>query len=408
MNVVFVEPNFPRNQREFARTLRDAGATVFAVGETPEAWLDEELRGWIDHYAHVGSVTDVDQLRAAVEHFQSMTWIDALEATIEAHTLPAAMVREQTGIPGTSVHTTWLCRDKPSMKEALRQAGVPTAASAGVSSADELREFVAKIGYPVIVKPRDGAGAAGTDKVSDDTGLAAVLDSLGGAPSVAVEEFVEGHEGFYDTLSVNGGVALDFACHYYPNVLEAMRTRWISPQYVSTNRIGGPDESSFYGELREMGERVNAALGIGTSATHMEWFYGPKGLRFSEIGARPPGVGCWDLYSVGNDMDVYRAWADAITHGSVVAYPSRQYATGIIALRPDQDGVISGYSGLDQIQSSMGEWIIDANLPDPGTGTQPVSAGYMANAWVRMKHPDYDTLRSLLDQVGETVQVHAS
>src|SRR5215475_4319712 len=61
--------------------------------------------------------------------------------------------------------------------------------------------------------------------------------------------------------------------------------------------------------------RVIGALGIGTSATHMEWFFGPKGLKFSEIGCRPPGVGAWDLYSAGNDMDVYRAWANAIVHG---------------------------------------------------------------------------------------------
>lgn len=408
MNVVFIEPNFPRNQREFARALHQSGATVFAVGETPWEWLDDELRSWIDHYVHTGSVTDVDQLRAVIEHFQSIAWIDALEASIEAHTLPAAIVREQTGIPGTSVRTTWLCRDKPSMKDALREAGVPTAASAGVSTIEELREFVRVVGYPVIVKPRDGAGAAGTHKVTDDTELASVAGSMGDAQSLAVEEFVEGHEGFYDTLSLDGGVALDFACHYYPNVLEAMRTRWISPQYISTNRIESADESSFYGELRDMGERVNQALGIGTSATHMEWFYGPKGLRFSEIGARPPGVGCWDLYSVGNDIDVYRAWADAIVHGQVGARPSRQYATGIVALRPDHDGTISGYSGLDQVQATLGQWVIDTHLPDPGTGTQPVSAGYMANAWVRMKHPDYDALRGLLDEVGQTVQVHAS
>jgi hypothetical protein len=38
----------------------------------------------------------------------------------------------------------------------------------------------------------------------------------------------------------------------------------------------------------------------------------------------------------------------------------------------------------------------------------PVEAGYMANAWVRMKHPDYDELRRMLDAVGETVQVHAA
>ena len=31
----------------------------------------------------------------------------------------------------------------------------------------------------------------------------------------------------------------------------------------------------------------------------------------------------------------------------------------------------------------------------------------MANAWVRMRHPDYDTLRAMLDEVGRTVRVRA-
>ena len=37
----------------------------------------------------------------------------------------------------------------------------------------------------------------------------------------------------------------------------------------------------------------------------MEWFYGPKGLSFSEIGARPPGCRLWDLYNFANDFDIY-------------------------------------------------------------------------------------------------------
>jgi hypothetical protein len=32
----------------------------------------------------------------------------------------------------------------------------------------------------------------------------------------------------------------------------------------------------------------------------------------------------------------------------------------------------------------------------------------MANAYVRMRHPDFDHLRELLDDVGRTVHVHAS
>ncbi|MHA6618004.1 hypothetical protein [Pseudonocardia sp. DLS-67] len=55
----------------------------------------------------------------------------------------------------------------------------------------------------------------------------------------------------------------------------------------------------------------------------------------------------------------------------------------------------------------MGEWVIDAHLPPSGTATQPVEAGYWANAYVRMRHPDYDVLRGMLDDVGRTVHVHA-
>ncbi len=404
MNVVFVEPFFPQNQRRFVAALAGVGANVIGVGEYAESDLGDELRSQLGAYYRVSNVTDEDQLNAAVEWAQGHVWVDRLESTIESHQMTAARVREARGIPGTSVHTTWLCRDKPSMKEALRAAGVPTAASAAVHTVDQAVDFANAIGFPLILKPRAGAGAAGTTRVDSMAELHQALQAFGNVDSIAIEEFVEGHEGFYDTIAVGGHVVHDWITHYYPNVLEAMRHRWISPQFITTNRI---DDSSFYAEVREMGARVIQALGIGTSATHMEWFHGPKGLRFSEIGCRPPGVGAWDLYSVANDVDVYREWAHAIMHGSGERPMSRAYSAGIVALRPNQDGQITGYSGLEEIQLRYGGSIIDAHLPDLGSGTQPVEAGYMANAWVRVRHPDYDTLRGMLDDVGRTVKVYA-
>jgi formate-dependent phosphoribosylglycinamide formyltransferase (GAR transformylase) len=406
MNVVFVEPFFPASQRHFARALAGAGANVIGIGEYPADALDGELKGWLHHYEQVRSVTDVEAMTAAVRWVQDKLWVDRLEATIEAHTLPAAQVREACTIPGTSVRTAWLCRDKPSMKEALRGAGVPTAASSGASTAAEVVAFAEQVGYPVILKPRSGAGALDTIRADDPASLQHALGLFGGqgVASIAVEEFVEGHEGFYDTITINGQVAVDFVSHYYPNVLEAMRTRWISPQFVATNRL---DTAPEYAELRDMGRRVIAALGIGTSATHMEWFFGPKGLKFSEIGCRPPGVGAWDLYSAGNDMDIYAEWANAVIHGETATAPSRRYASGMVAVRPEQDGSITGYSGVEQLQQQFGEWVIDAHLPAAGTATQPVAAGYMANAYVRMRHPDYDTLRGMLETVGRTLHVYA-
>lgn len=407
MNVILVEPCFPANQREFARALHEVGAKVVGIGERPKEALDDGLRQWLFHYEQVGSVCDEDALLGAVRWVQSREWVDRLEATIEAHIMPTARVREACGIPGTSVRTAYLCRDKPSMKEVLREGGVPCARSAAISSAEEARAFAAEVGYPLILKPRDAAGASGAIRVDGDDELERALIELGvqRGRSVAVEEYIEGHEGVYDTLSIDGRVAHEFALHYFPNVLEAMRTRWISPQVVVTNR----DETApGYEELKEMGRRVLPLLGIGTSATHMEWFYGPKGLKFSEIACRPAGVRTWDLYCHANEIDLYREWAMALVHGRVSQKPSRRFATGLIAFRPDRDGRIVGYEGVDAIQNAFGSWIIDAHFPSPGTPTQPVEAGYMANAWLRMKHPDYDELRRMLGTAGETIRVRAA
>ena len=82
----------------------------------------------------------------------------------------------------------------------------------------------------------------------------------------------------------------------------------------------------------------------------MEWFAGPKGLYFSEIGCRPPGVRCWDLYAAGNDLDIYLEWAMAVVHGRVTTAPSRRFAAGMVALRPDRDGAITHYDGVDEVQ----------------------------------------------------------
>ena len=405
MHVLFVEPKFPYNQRQFVRGLHSVGARVTGIGEAPIEALDPELKGWHHGYEQVRSVVDEGALFEAVRRVQAREWVDRIEATVEAHILACARIREECGIPGTTVRTAWLCRDKPAMKEALREAGIPTAASRGVSTAQELRMFAAEIGYPVILKPRSGAGAAGTSRVSNERELESAIAEYGldrGA-SVAVEEFVEGHEGFYDTITIDGKVVHEFVSHYYPNVLEAMRTRWISPQILTTNRI----DAGSYSELKALGLKVVQALGIGTSATHMEWFFGPKGLKFSEIGCRPPGVGVWDLYAAANDFDIYREWAAAVVHGKPSQSLSRRYSAGMINLRPQRDGRITGYQGIDEVERAYGEWILDSHLPPPGTPTHPVAAGYMANAWIRMRQPVYDEMRLMIDVICRTVNVLA-
>ncbi len=405
--MIFLEPGFPANQREFVRALKAVGARVTGIGDKPAEYLDSQLKGWLDGYEHVGSTADPRAVTDAVRRIQKRgPWVHRLESTIEALMYCAAEVRENTGIPGLTVEQTTLCRDKFQMKQFLRARGVPCARNAEVSTAEELVSFVSEVGYPLILKPRDGAGAHSTYRIGDVEDLKKAIAETGidrRPLHFTAEEFIAGHEGFYDTLTVNGHVVFESISHYYPNVLEAMRTRWINPQIVVTNRIDAPG----YSELKNFGRKVIKELGLETTPTHMEWFFGNRGLSFSEIGARPPGCRMWDLYCYANDMDLYVEWARGLVHGQASPRPSRRYSAGLISIRPTQDGHIKGYLGLEEIQQRHGQWILETHLPSPGSRTNEVGAGYLGHAWIWVRHPDYDHCRAILDDIGQTVKMIA-
>jgi hypothetical protein len=199
---------------------------------------------------------------------------------------------------------------------------------------------------------------------------------------------------------------LEFVSHYYPNVLEAMRTRWISPQIVSTNRLDAAGLRRAQGD----GPQGDHDAGHRDLATHMEWFYGPKGLKFSEIGcaparrrrsgtSTPPATTSTSIASGRN----------AVVHGKIEPSPRastpRHHRAAPRPRRP-HPRLLRGRARGDPAEASA-QWIIDAHLPPPGTPTQPIEAGYMANAWIRMRHPDYDAMREIFEVIGRTIRVRA-
>src|SRR4028118_1330717 len=102
VRVIFVEPSFPKNQRQFVRGLAEAGAEVVGIGESPQDFLDDELKSWMVHYSQVRSVVDVEEMTHAVRWLQDRAWVDRLEATIESHMLPGAEGRGRGRVPGTA------------------------------------------------------------------------------------------------------------------------------------------------------------------------------------------------------------------------------------------------------------------------------------------------------------------
>jgi hypothetical protein len=392
---------------ELARGLKQVGARVTGIGPTPSAdRLPAGLKPWLDAWETTASLTEPRALLDAARRAGRRAPLDRIETGDETLVLPVAEVREALRLPGLSARTALLCRDKPAMKDALREHGLPCAESAAVDTLHELETFAERVGYPLAVKPRAGLGGLGARRVDNGSELRAAGAALrvGDGGSAAVEEWIEGHEGFYDTVTIGGRVAHEFVSHYYPPVLQALADRRLAPQIASTNRV----EVSSYEELRKVGRQVVVALGIDTAATHMEWFFGPKGLKVSEIGARPAGERIWDLYCVGNDLDVWREWAMAIVHGRPGGRPSRRLATGSVQVRPDRDGRVVGYEGLHDLLPVIKPHVFQFHLPRVGTATDPIYKGYLNNAWFRLRHPDYDELRRLMTLIGDRLKLRAA
>lgn len=404
MHVLFLSPDTHIYNHGFIRGLKELGARVSAIGPASRDRLSAAATKLIDGYRACPNVLDIKAMKAAAKELATPAF-DRIETIDEPLVDPAAALREHFDVPGLSLKTAKLCRDKVAMKAFLRDYDVPCAMSESIDSSRAAKDFAERSGYPLIAKPIDGFGSLATYRCENEEELDEAITKLKPSKNraIAVEEFIEGHEGFFDTMCDANGIRHEFVSHYYPGCLEAAMHRWISPQIAVSNRIKEGD----YEELRQMNSRIIDALKLRNCATHMEWFFGPKGLKFGEIGARPAGEKIWDMYGIGNEMHVYREWALAIMGQPSRQKPSRKYAVGSIQIRPDRDGRYRGHRGVDAARKRCGDAIYEYALPNAGTPTKGLDRGWLVNTWFRLKHENYDKLRDLMTFLGETVRAEA-
>ena len=162
----------------------------------------------------------------------------------------------------------------------------------------------------------------------------------------------------------------DFVSHYYPNVLEAMR----DPVDLAAVHLHQPDRHRA-GATTSCGRWAGGSSPRSASGRRRRTWSGssgPKGLKFCEIGCRPPGVRAWDLYAAGNDMDIYREWAMASCTAGTGQRRRAASPRASSRCAPIATAASAATTGVDEVERRFGEWIIDAHLPPPGTPTQPV------------------------------------
>ena len=380
-----ISPGYPAEMAFFTRGLGQAGVTVIGLGDQPTDALPAIARDALDHHVHVGSLAADDQVSATVRELARQVRIDQVECLWEPYMILAARLREELGLPGLTVQQTVPFRDKERMKQLLDAAGLRTprhvaaGTVAGVWAAAEL------IGFPLIVKPVDGAGSADTYRADSVAELDTILPSLRHVPQVSVEEFIDGEEFTYDTICAGGQVLVENICQYHPRPLLTKMHEWISPITMALRDL---DEPGLQGG-RELGSAVLRVLGFRDGFTHMEWYRKADGeVIFGEIGARPPGARTVDVMNYATDADLFTAWAHAVTHGRIPQPVERRYNAASVFKRASGVGRITHYEGLEALLATYGGHVVALDLLPVGAPRQDWRATTIADGMVIVRHPE--------------------
>ena len=201
MNFIFISPQFPRTYWNWCDRLKKNGANVLGIGDTPYDDLAPELKQCLTEYYKVETLEDYDQVFRAVAFFSfKYGKIHWLESNNEYWLEHDSMLRTDFNIlSGPDVDEIQAYRSKAAMKPYYKKAGVPTCRQAPVTTQEEAEKFIKKVGYPVIVKPEYGVGAAATWRLENEEDLAAFFAEKP-EDAYVMEEYVYGWICSYDAI----------------------------------------------------------------------------------------------------------------------------------------------------------------------------------------------------------------
>ena len=173
-------------------------------------------------------------------------------------------------------------------------------------------------GYPVIVKPDVGVGAAKTYRVDDDDMLVDVLGEISNA--CLVEQMLTGDLISFDGLTNRNGEVVFYTSHEFNAGIMDIVNEERQMHYYSVREP--------HPALVDLGMRTVQAFNLRERFFHIEFFRSdPETYHALEVNVRPPGGFTIDMMNYACDIDICRLWANLVA-GRLPRFPyERKYFT---------------------------------------------------------------------------------
>lgn len=225
----------------------------------------------------------------------------------------AAALREHLRIPGMGETTTHYFRDKLAMRMRAKEAGIAVPEFIHVLNYDRLREYMARIPPPWLVKPRLEASATGIKKLNTPDEFWAAIQQLGDRQSYyLLERYVPGDIFHVDSIISEREVVFSVASKYGRPPLDVVHGGGVFT--TSTVRRKSADEDA----LLALNRLVLDAMGLVRGVSHTEFIKadGDGQFYFLETSARVGGANIAELVEAACGINLWREWAQIeIAHG---------------------------------------------------------------------------------------------
>jgi biotin carboxylase len=325
--------------QEFMRTCKAEGAAVLLL-------TVEKLRhaDWpFDSIAEVFTMPEdlpLQHLIYTVSYIARSRSIDRIVALDEFDMENVSALREHLRIPGMGLTTVRYFRDKLAMRGRAQEAGIRVPEFIHVLNYEKLRNYMARVPAPWLLKPRSQASGIGMKKIHGPEELWPLLGQLGDQQSFyLLEQFVPGQVFHVDSIVSEREVLFAEAHSYGTAPLDVSHAGGV----FTTRSL--PALSADARALLDMNRDLIGALGLVRGVTHAEFLkaHADGQFYFIEIAARVGGAYIADVIEAASGINLWREWAKLELGAGKQPYqlpPIRQEHAGAVlclARQPDPD-----------------------------------------------------------------------
>ena len=330
--------------QEFLRTCKALGSRVLLL--TVEKFRDGDWpRDSIDEIFFMPEELPLEHLIYTVSYMARSQPIDRIVALDEFDMENVSALREHMRIPGMGLTTVRYFRDKLAMRARAQEVGILVPEFAHVLNYGSLREFMARVPAPWLLKPRSQASGIGMKKIHSPEELWPWLDQLGDKQSFyLLEQFVPGSVYHVDSVVSEREVVFAEAHAYGAPPLDVSHQGGV----FTTRTL--PRDAGDTQTLLAVNRQVIEGLGSVRGVTHAEFLRSQADGKFYflEIAARVGGAYIADVVEAATNINLWREWARLEIGAGKQPYAlppiRRDYAGVILCLARQEHPDTSSYT----------------------------------------------------------------